>query len=108
LTEGKHRKFVRELEQVTYNGAYARERGQTTLFVTERAVFQTGPQGLELIEIAPGIDLQRDVLAHMNFTPAISDNLREMDPRLFDERPMGLERELQGDWPVHERLLAYN
>lgn len=106
LNEGKHRKFVRELEQVTYNGAYAREKGQTTLFVTERAVFRIGSGGLELIEVAPGIDLDRDILAHMAFRPAISDNLREMDPRIFDERPMGLETELQGAWPVHERLVA--
>jgi propionate CoA-transferase len=106
LTEGKHRKFVQTLEQVTYNGAYGRERGQTTVFVTERAVFRTGPNGLELFEIAPGIDLERDVLSHMAFRPAIADDLKVMDPRLFDDRPMGLEAELPGAWPVHARLAA--
>ncbi|MFI3905190.1 acyl CoA:acetate/3-ketoacid CoA transferase [Ochrobactrum sp. S1502_03] len=106
VNEGKHRKFVNKLEQVTYNGAFARERGQTTIFVTERAVFQTNPNGLELIEIAPGIDLERDVLAHMAFTPIISPNLKEMDSRLFDDRPIGLEDDLQGDWPIHQRLRA--
>ena len=53
------------LEQICYNAAMGRERGQRTLFVTERAVFLVGPQGLELIEIAPGVDVERDVLAHM-------------------------------------------
>jgi propionate CoA-transferase len=106
LSEGKHRKFIRELEQISYNGRYARERGQTALFVTERAVFRTAETGLELVEIAPGMDLERDILAHMEFRPAVSSGLREMDARIFDAAPMGLEAELKGEWPVHERLLT--
>jgi propionate CoA-transferase len=54
-----------------------------TLFVTERAVFRVGAEGLELVEIAPGLDVERDVIAHMGFRPAVSRQLREMDPRIF-------------------------
>ncbi|SEP29592.1 propionate CoA-transferase [Methylobacterium sp. ap11] len=106
VQEGKHRKFVPELEQVSYNGRYARERGQTTMFVTERAVFQTGERGLELIEIAPGIDLERDVLGQMNFRPHVADDLRTMDARLFRPGPMGLAATLAGRTRApHPRLL---
>jgi propionate CoA-transferase len=89
--EGREKKFVREVEQVTYSGALANENGQRALYVTERAVFQRNKAGrLELIEIAPGIEIERDVLAHMDFSPAISVTLKEMDPRLFLPQPMGL------------------
>jgi propionate CoA-transferase len=104
VAEGKHRKFVAKLEQVTYSGPFARQRGQVTLFVTERAVFRIGDDGLELVEMAPGIDLERDIFAYMAFRPAISPRLREMDARLFTEGTMGLEAGLQGAWPIHERL----
>ena len=60
------------------------------LVVTERAVFRLAAEGLELIEIAPGADLERDILAHMEFRPAISPGLREMDARLFRTEPIGL------------------
>jgi propionate CoA-transferase len=76
--EGGARKFVREVEHRTFSGAEAVRRGQRVLYVTERAVFRLVPQGdgaggeLELCEIAPGIDLQRDVLAHMAFQPRIA------------------------------------
>jgi propionate CoA-transferase len=92
--EGKHSKFISRVAQISYNGAYGRERGQETLFVTERAVFRSSAQGLELIEIAPGIDLERDVLAQMEFRPAISSDLREMDARIFRDEPMGLAHRL--------------
>lgn len=104
VQEGKYRKFVEQLEQITYNGVFARDREQTAIFVTERAVFQTHPQGLELIEIAPGIDLKRNILDHMEFTPIISPNLKEMDPRIFEDKPIDLESELKGEWPIHPRL----
>ena len=106
VTEGKHRKFVQELEQVTYSGRYAKERGQTTIFVTERAVFRTSEAGLELIEIAPGIDSERDVLNQMAFTPAISKELKLMDERLFRTEIMRIGSEIKGNWPVHPRLDA--
>ena len=71
--EGRHRKFVPKLEQICYNASIGRERGQVTLFVTERAVFRVGANGLELIEIAPGLDAERDVIAQMGFRPACRD-----------------------------------
>src|SRR6478752_3994296 len=81
--EGRHRKFVPRLEQVCYNAGMGRQRGQVALFVTERAVFRVGPQGLELIEIAPGLDAERDVIAHMGFRPRVARDLQVMDERIF-------------------------
>jgi propionate CoA-transferase len=107
LKEGTHRKFVSKLQQMSYNGPYARERNQTTLFVTERAVFRAIDGALELIEIAPGIDLERDVLDHMAFRPVISPDLRLMDERLFRPEPMGLDDTMASQgWPQHPRLGA--
>ncbi len=88
--EGRHKKFVPRLEQVCYNAAMGRQRGQVTLFVTERAVFRVGPDGLELTEIAPGLDAERDVIAHMGFRPAVARDLKVMDKRIFSAGPMGL------------------
>jgi propionate CoA-transferase len=82
VQEGRSRKFIEQVEQITFNGADAARRGQRVLFVTERAVFRLTPDGLELTEIAPGVDLERDVLAHMGFRPLMQD-VRSMDPRLF-------------------------
>lgn len=88
LKEGKVKKFARCVESITYDvGAGVRERGQTALIVTERAVFEMAPEGLVLTEIAPGIDVERDVLGQMEFAPArISESLREMDAALFHQR----------------------
>jgi propionate CoA-transferase len=94
LAEGKHPKFVAALEQVSYSGGLAWENGQEVLFVTERAVFRRAEQGLELVEIAPGVDVARDVLAHMQFAPRVAPDLKEMDARLFVPGPMGLADEL--------------
>ncbi|WP_294641413.1 acyl CoA:acetate/3-ketoacid CoA transferase [uncultured Aureimonas sp.] len=93
LEEGRHSKFVEAVRQICYNGAFARAEGREALFVTERAVFEVGAQGLELIEIAPGVDLERDVLSRMAFRPAVSAKLRPMDGRLFRPEPMGLVTE---------------
>ena len=71
VTEGAHCKFVKELEQVSFHGPTAMARGQEVLYVTERAAFRLTPQGLELIEISNGIDLQTEVLAMMQFTPIV-------------------------------------
>ncbi len=90
LQEGKTRKFVERVEQITFSGAYAASRGQIVHYLTERAVFRLTPQGLELIEIAPGLDCERDVLALLAFRPQISPELRVMDERIFSERLMGL------------------
>jgi propionate CoA-transferase len=82
VTEGTKKKFVTAVEQITFNGGRAAERGQSVLYVTERCVFRRMAEGLELTEIAPGIDLDRDILAHMDFLPIMRD-VRSMDPRIF-------------------------
>ena len=92
--EGKVKKFIAELEQISYSGPFAEQRGQDALYITERAVFRRHQGVLELIEIAPGIDLDRDILAQMEFTPKISPALKTMDLRLFSSRPMGLLADL--------------
>ncbi len=107
LREGSHQKFVSCLQQISYNGPYAGERGQITLFVTERAVFRVFRGALELIEIAPGIDLETDILQQMAFRPAISAELKLMDARLFMPEPMDLKTSMSAHvWPEHPRLAA--
>jgi len=95
-TEGSKNKFKRNVEQITFSGKYAFKSGQTVLYITERAVFKLTDRGLTLIEIAPGIDLKQDILAHMDFTPIISDELSEMDPRIFRNEKMGLSLSSDG------------
>ena len=85
VSEGKIAKFIDQVEHLTFSGEYALERGQKILYITERAVFELGRKGLRLIEIAPGIDLEQDILAHMGFTPEIAEPLATMDPALFSE-----------------------
>ena len=99
--EGGSRKFVRAVEHRTFSGAEALKRGQRVLYVTERCVFRLVPAAtpeeggaLELIELAPGVDLERDVLAHMAFHPRISPGLPAMDARLFLPAPLGLREQL--------------
>ncbi|HEY6028851.1 MAG TPA: CoA-transferase [Pseudolabrys sp.] len=89
--DGAEKKFVRAVEQITYSGPLAAKNGQRALYVTERAVFTRNAAGrLELIEIAPGVDLARDIVAQMQFAPDISPSLKEMDARIFRPDPMGL------------------
>jgi propionate CoA-transferase len=88
--EGRHKKFVPQLEQICYSASIGRERGQVALFVTERAVFRVTDSGLELIEIAPGLDPERDVIAQMGFRPRVARELRPMDTRIFDPGLMDL------------------
>jgi propionate CoA-transferase len=78
VKEGRHPKFVKTLKDVCFHGPTAIALGQEVLFVTERAVFELGSSGLRLIELAPGIDLQRDVLDQMEFLPEIADSLRPL------------------------------
>lgn len=93
--EGKFKKFVSAVEQTTFSGTYAAELHRPVKYVTERAVFELGPEGLILTEIAPGIDLEKDILAHMDFKPVISKELKPMDVRIFQEEKMGLEKEIE-------------
>ncbi len=90
LQDGKYDKFKKQVEQITFSGDYAREHHQNVLVVTERAVFRLTEQGVMLTEVAPGADLKRDILAHMDFQPMISPDLTEMDQRIFRDEPMGL------------------
>jgi len=90
VKEGKNRKFVPAVEHVTFSGRMARERGQEVLFVTERCVIRLEPEGLTVTEIAPGIDLERDVLGQSDTPLRVHPDLRLMDARLFRPEPMGL------------------
>lgn len=93
VEEGKIQKMVSQVAQYSFNGKLSREKGQEVFIVTERAVFQLVKEGVMLIEIAPGIDLQRQVLDLMGFCPIISKNLKIMDEMLFYEGKSGI-REL--------------
>lgn len=90
LREGASKKFIRSVQQITFSGQYARQSGQQVTYITERAVFRLTDKGLTLTEIAPGVDLQRDILNQMEFEPIIAPDLKQMDPRIFCDKPMGL------------------
>ena len=94
LKDGETCKFVAEVEHRTFSGEYAFKRRQPVLYITERCVFRLIDSGLELIEIAPGVDLERDILAQMAFRPAISPNLKMMDARIFHDTTMGLRDDM--------------
>jgi propionate CoA-transferase len=93
--EGKSQKFIDRVEQITFSGAYAAEVGQPVYYVTERCVFRRTSDGVELVEIAPGIDPERDILPHMGFRPIV-DQPRIMNELIFRPEPMGLEQLLLG------------
>ena len=103
--EGAVPKFVEEVGQMTFSGERARATGQSVLYITERCVLRLGDEGLEVIEIAPGVELERDVLARMGFRPQIAPHLREMDAAIFTDAPLGLSERspLTLDERVHYR-----
>ncbi len=88
--DGKARKLVAEVEQVSFSGKRAREQGQSVLYVTERCVLRLGNDGPEVIEIAPGVDLERDILRAAGFDLQAAENLKIMDAALFQPEPIGL------------------
>ena len=94
VEDGAVAKFVREVEHRTFSGAHAAARGQRVLYITERCVFTLTPQGLELSEVAPGIDVARDILSKMDFEPIIRGEPKLMDERIFRDQPMQLRRQL--------------
>lgn len=92
VSEGKTKKFVTKVDQITFSGKFAQQAGIPVLYVTERAVFELKDAALTLIEIAPGVDLERDVLAAMAFRPRISPDLKQMPAELFQETWGGLKQ----------------
>ncbi len=91
LQEGKVKKFVKKLDQVTFSGPYAAKINKHVLYITERCVFKLENDGLHLVEVAPGIDVEKDILAQMEFKPIV-DDYKPMDPRLFADGVMGLKK----------------
>lgn len=106
LEDGKSPKFVEEVEHRTFSGPEAARRGKEVLYITERCVFRLTADGLELTEIAPGVDLERDILAKMAFKPIIKSTPALMDERIFRDEPMGIRPQLL-EKPMAERL-AYD
>jgi len=94
LKEGKLNKFIDMVEQITFSGDLAREQGKNVYYVTERAVFQLKNDGMVLLEVAPGVDLEKDIIAHMEFRPSISNNLKVMDERIFRDEVMQLKDDI--------------
>jgi len=106
VQEGKVKKFVDRVEHITFSGKYATMKKQPILYVTERCVFQLTREGMELVEIAPGIDLELDILSQMAFRPNIKDPPRLMDARIFEPGPMGLKDDLLS-LSIEERLIYH-
>jgi propionate CoA-transferase len=105
VAEGRHRKFVKAVGQTTFAGPRAAREGRTVLYVTERCVFRLTESGLELIEVAPGIDLERDILDLLPFQPIVNSPL-PMDEALFADERMGLQR-LMSELSLDKRI-SYN
>ena len=100
LQEGGARKFGAQVEHRTFSGEYAAKRSRQVLYVTERCVMRLTERGMELVEIAPGMDLERDILAQMDFVPVIDSPPRLMDARIFRSEPMGLREGLLAQLPA--------
>ena len=91
LQDGSIKKFLKNVEHITFSGEYARKIGKEVLYVTERAVFRLGKDGMVLEEIAPGVDLEKDVLGKMDFSPTVSSKLKLMDEKIFKKANMGIQ-----------------
>jgi len=91
--EGKFKKMIPQVPEITFNGSDAIKRGQSVIYITERAVFRLTEDGMELCEIAPGIDIEKDIVTKMGFAPKIAADIKEMDQRLFFESTMGIKKE---------------
>jgi propionate CoA-transferase len=103
--EADTKKFVNAVEQITFNGRDAVTRQQSILYVTERCVFRLTSAGLELIEVAPGINLEIDILSRMGFRPALSPHLKTMDARIFGKAPMSLRKYMLSPFRSQKVLL---
>jgi propionate CoA-transferase len=102
--EGRVPKFVQQVEHVTFSGAYAVSKRQPVLYVTERCVFRLTTAGMELIEVAPGVDIEKHILQQMDFEPVINDTPALMDARIFHAAHMGLIEDLFA-LPLEKRLV---
>lgn len=91
LQEGRIHKLLDRVEQITFSGEYAQSVKQPVLYITERAVFELTSEGVMLTEIAPGVNLEKDVLGQIDFKPIVSPNLQTMDSRIFRNGPMNLK-----------------
>ncbi|QDR81836.1 acyl CoA:acetate/3-ketoacid CoA transferase [Sporomusa termitida] len=90
IQEGRNKKFLDQVEQITFSGKYAQQVNQPVMYITERAVFHLTQEGMLLTEIAPGVNLEKDILALMDFKPIIAPGLKLMDARIFREGKIGL------------------
>ena len=88
-SEGSIKKFLNDLDQITFNGKLAIARKQPVMFITERAVFDLTPKGLRLLEVAPGVDIEKHILPNLEFAPIIEGQPKLMDARIFQEGLMG-------------------
>jgi propionate CoA-transferase len=102
--EGRERKFLKQVEQITFSGKYAAQRRQHVLYITERCVFTLTKDGMELTEIAPGVDLEKDILSLMDFKPVMKTLPKLMDARIFRTESMNLKRDML-EIPMEERLI---
>lgn len=106
VQEGRERKFVKRVQQKTFSGTYAASLKLPVIYITERCVFTLCEKGLKLVEIAPGINLQRDILDQMDFKPIIAKKPKRMDERIFLPGPMGLKEDLLS-LPLEDRLVYH-
>lgn len=95
--EGRFQKFVPQVEQITLNGARAYHKGQSVKYITERAVFELGEEGIVLTQIAPGLDVDKDIRPLVGFPLKISPSICTIDARVYRDEPMGLSAFFQGD-----------
>lgn len=103
--DGNVNKFVTHVEQITFSGQYAQRVGQDVLYITERAVFKLTEAGLTLVEVAPGVDVRKDVLDHMDFQPMLAQPVQTMDRRIFTEGAMEIRKEFLGTNTQEEDVL---
>lgn len=94
IQEGKRKKFLKELDQITYSAEYGLESGQNVAFITDRCVMKPSDKGLVITEVAPGVDIQKDIIDQMEFEPIVAEDVKIMDIRLFKEELMGLKDDL--------------
>ncbi len=104
IREGAVKKFVEKVDHLTFSARFALETGKPVLYITERCVFTLNGEGLRLMEVAPGVDIEKDIIAHMDFRPVVKGIPVEMDARIFQTEPMNLKEDLLGI-PLEDRFI---